>query len=112
MAMDYNLKQMLKQTVTIATYASRNSYNEFTHGTGTSVACRIVKDFKAIRTADGRDVISSTQIYVDGDTDLGESKDVSVNCKITLPDGSTPEVLHIESFPDETGVTYYKAIYT
>lgn len=112
MAMDYYLKQCLKQTVVISTYTSRNDNNEFTYNTGVNVLARIEKDFKAIRTADGRDVVSSIQVYVDGDTDLGESKDVSVNCKIQLPDGETPQILNIQSYPDELGVTYYKCIYT
>jgi hypothetical protein len=104
--MDYCLKQLLKQTVQIAPYVSRNFNNEFTYGTNVSVASRIENDTKVIKNVDGRDVVSSCQIYVDGSTI------VNVNSRVTLPDGGTPRIINIQEMPDETGNIYYKCIFT
>lgn len=112
MPMDKALKKLLKQTVTIETFAGRNDANEFTYNPPVNYACRIEKNFQLIKTLEDRDVVSDTQIYVDGDTDLGSGEDVNVNFRVTLPDGEQPEVLNVQSYPDETGQTYYKCIWT
>jgi len=103
---DNELKKLLQETVTIAPYSSRNDDNEFSYGTGVSVACRLQHKKVVIPSDTGRDVISSCQIYVDGTTT------VSTNSKITLASGVSPVILAIYDTPDENGETYYRCIYT
>lgn len=105
--MDYALKQLLKESLSIYAFSSRNSDNEFTYAaSATTVACRIQHRRVVIQTDEARQVMSTTQIYVDGATSIG------ANDKIVLPDGTIPKIMAIYKTPDETGAAYYKCIYT
>ena len=103
--MDYELEKLLQESVTISPYASRNDDNEFTYGTDVAVACRVQRKNIVIQDSQGRQVASGCQIYINGDETVGE------NSKITLADGTTPEILAIRTTPDEFGDAYYKCIY-
>lgn len=104
--MDYELKKLLKETVSIKPLSSINAYNEPTFGSAVSVACRIQQKVMVIFDSEGKETVSHTQIFVNGDTV------VTVDSQITLPAGTTPRILQITQSPDETGAAYFKCIYT
>lgn len=54
----------------------------------------------------GSEVMSSTQIYIDGDETI-DAKD-----KIVLPDGSVPKIINISELVDFTGTIHHKVIFT
>ena len=105
--MDKQLKGLLGETLVINAASSHNFNDEITvSGTSVSVSCRIQRKIKVISDQEGKQIVSTCQIFVDGGVSIGAED------KITLPGGSTPKILGIFSSPDEFGETYYKCIYT
>lgn len=105
--MHYELRKLLKQILLVNAFSSRNANDEYLYSATTvSVACRIQLKNVVIRDAQGKEVISSCQIYVNGDAVI------ATNSKITLPDGTKPLILAITTGTDELGTAYHKVIYT
>lgn len=104
--MDIGLLTLLNQTITLAPATGLDGYGKATYGTAVSVPALVEQRLKMIRDAQGREVVSSTQAFVDGTTV------VTTESKITLPDGSTPVILAVASMPDVDGTIYSKVIYT
>ena len=102
--MDNLQKALLVHTIYIAPYTGVNAYGEAGYGTDMPVKCRVQDNIKKIRTASGSEVVSNTQIYVDGA--------VSVNDRITLADGRVPLVLRISPKEDAAGNLHHTVIYT
>lgn len=104
--MDYELKKLLKEVLLVNAWATRNKNDESTYSpTTVSIPCRIQRKIVLIPSPDGKDVVSNGQIFVDG------AAVITINDKITLPDGTTPQILNLYSSPDELGAAYYKCIY-
>lgn len=99
-------KSWLRQTVAIEPFSAYNDYGEPTYGTAVSNNARIVQKTKMVRDAGGKEVVSTTQIYVNG------SATVATTSRITLPDGTKPLILAIDITPDARGNAYLKVIYT
>ena len=100
-------KRWLSSTVAIEPYSALDEFGQSTYGTSVNHAASIAK--KAVKTfaVDGAEVVSSTQVYLDG------SASVSVNDKITLPDATTPRIINMETINDPgDGSAYMKVIYT
>jgi hypothetical protein len=55
---------------------------------------------RAVRTTTGQEVISTTQIY------LASAPSIGPKDKLTLPDGTTPVILAIMTYPDEQAQGY------
>jgi hypothetical protein len=106
MAMDYQLKKHLLQTVKIKPWSSTSSDGAHTYGTEVSYACRTTFNTKMATNDLGQEVVSHAQTIVDG-TAVVNSKSY-----ITLPDNTHPKVISVKEVADELGVLYYKEIYT
>jgi hypothetical protein len=101
-----SLLSLLKQTVTLAPYASQDAYGQVTWGAGVSTPCRIVQKNTKVLNPAGEEVLSTTRIYLDG------SVSVTVRDKVTLPDATTPPILSIEDYPGASGTSFLKVVYT
>lgn len=99
----------LNQTVTLEPYASTNAYGEKTYGEGASVAARVDYKQKEVRANSGGASelhISTAQVMLEGD------QSVSLNDRITLPDGTKPPIIAIEKTPDVSGTIVMQVVYT
>jgi hypothetical protein len=101
-------KSWLNQTITRYPATGSNNYGQVTYGSTNTIACQIIQRNVITTSKDGSDVMSSTQILIDGAETIGD------NDKIVLPDGSTaPYIIGIQSVPNpRTGTAYYKIIFT
>jgi hypothetical protein len=104
--MDAGLLVLLNQHVTIAPATGLDSEGMTTYGTAVTYDALVVGKQKLMRDMQGREVVSSAQVYVDG------TAVVTASSKITLPDGTTPTILAVSSYPDLDGVTDHQVIYT
>ena len=104
--MDASLLLLLKQTITIEPASGMDAYGQSSYGTGVSVPARVEGRNRVVVDAQGNNAVSSTTIYVDGPTV------VTTSSRITLPDGTTPLILSIESMPDIDGTPHHKVIFT
>ncbi len=90
----------MSQTVTLTPFTSSDKYGEPTYGgTPKVVAARVVNKQERIAIEGGETAISRGKVY------LGEvvSPVPLTKDQLTLPDGSTPEILAVSQFPDEAG---------
>ena len=109
MAMDKDLKSLLKQTVTNFAFLSYDDHNDFTWtGTGATFTGRVEYFNKLIRDKDGQEQISTCQIYCDGNVIIDTRDKITATGLVPI----YPEILQVERQPDETGNVYYACIYT
>lgn len=89
---------LMPSTVTIYSESSRDAYGKQSFSaSGTAVRCRVVPESRATRTRDGREVTSSGRVYCYG------TPTVSVDSRLTLPDGSDAIVLAVQVQNDQSG---------
>lgn len=106
MALDTEFLDLMKQEVTLFRFdedddASRDIYgNEIVGVDGEKWRCRIVRKPRLVRSLDGDEKLSGTQITFFGAPGVGGHD------KIVLPDGSTSPIISIASYPDEEGDAY------
>lgn len=90
--------ELMAQTVTYATVASRDAYGKPTYATAVTYQARVVyKQTRIVNRINGQDAIATGTVW------LAASILPSLDARITLPDGSTPTILNWEVFPDEDG---------
>lgn len=101
--MDAPLLDLLVDTVTIAPWASQDAAGQATYGAPVAYDALVEYDTtKAIvvGTIDGRGgqaVVFKAVVHLDG------RPTISLRDKITLPDGSTPAILNVRSYSDQSG---------
>jgi hypothetical protein len=101
--MDAGLLDLLIDTVTIRPWASQNSSGEATFGSAVSYSALVEYDTQKVEvvgTIDGRGgsaLVSKALVYLDG------RPSIDLKDKITLPDGSTPQIIAVRSYSDQAG---------
>jgi len=89
---------MMPHAVTYAPVSSRDKYGKPTYGTAVSYQARVVqKQTRIVNRINGQDAIATGVVWLAG------SPTLSLDGRITLPDGSTPTILNWEVVPDEEG---------
>ena len=105
MGLDFSHWQ--NQTVTIYAYSGFDAYaNPTWSTTGTTYGSIVVQEVKSIRDKAGVDKVSNTQIYLSG------SVSVSIEDKITLPDGTQPLILGVQAYPYFEGTNTLTEVFT
>lgn len=106
MSFEAEFLTLMPSTITVATQASRAADGHVTYSTATSTyRCRIVKANQNIRGADG------TWVMVGWIAWVASTGYLSVQDKYTLPDGTSPPVLAIETITDEDGPHHNKVFF-
>jgi len=104
------LDEVLNQTVTIEQYYSTDEFGDATYKTGVSYKAMVQRRVKMIRTLQGAEAVSSCSILMDGT--VSAVLDQYGRDRITLPDGSKPQILAIEDGIDDAGETIYVEVST
>lgn len=101
MPIDPDFLELMPHEIVVTRISTSTPYTQYgakQFATGTSkVRCRVVQKSRLVRTADGREVFARGKVYLYGDPGITNED------KITLPDGTTPEIVFIESYPDDQG---------
>lgn len=98
MSLDPSFLDLMPSTVTLYAQSSRDAYGKQSFsGTGTAVRCRVVPESKVMRTADGREVVSTGRVLCYG------TPTVTTDHRLVLPDGSDAIVLGVQVQNDEDG---------
>lgn len=101
MAFESAFLTLMNSTVTVSTRSGHNNYGEPTYGSGTDYRARILGKDGFIRTASGETVEFTTVVWV------ASTKSFTVDDRIALPDGSTPQVVAVERPFDEDGAQHH-----
>ena len=105
MAFTDPLLSMMPQTLTHASLfgMSTDGYASPTYSTATTdYRCRVTSKQRLVRTFDGTEELAATTVAV------ASTSTFSALDKFTLPDGTVPVLLSVETFRDEAGVTHSK----
>lgn len=95
----------MPDTVTVASLTGFSTDGYATPGfstSATSYRARVVREQRLIRSLEGREEMATTTVWVASTSTFGPVD------KVTLPDGSSPPLLAVETFSDEYGVTHSK----
>jgi hypothetical protein len=97
MPLDYELLELMTEEVQIRPAAGTDAYGKPTYEPARTVRARIEDRNRIVRDTFGKEVVSSSTVY------LAEVVDVPVSSQVLFPDGRTPAVLVIETVTDEDG---------
>ena len=105
MGFSSDFDDVMTQTVTVKTLASRNSDGSAAYSTATSTfAARVVNTNRQIRDASGNVVMGQYDVWI------ASTGTIAANSKITLPDGTAPPILLVHAYPDENGSHYHNKV--
>lgn len=91
-------------TVMIAKRTGRDGYGKPSYGPDVPWRCEVEEQVQRVKTMNGIEVVHSTVVYVLG------NPGVTVDDRVTLPDGSTPPVLGSERYSDLKGTPMEKIV--
>jgi hypothetical protein len=103
MVLSDDIGEFMKDAVFIQPVSGEGLYGP-TFGEGANYPCFIKRSIKAIKTRDGKDAVSSCQIFVDPAV-------IGYEDKITI-DNDSPPILRIENHADENREAYSTVIFT
>ena len=106
MSLENDFKECFNQTLIIEPYLSTNFNNDFTWGTQYSTLARIQSANKFVRDKTGAQTLSTAQIYLDG------TSTITVKDRITLLDGTRPEIIKVNDGIDLDGSSHHTVVYT
>ena len=98
MSLEKDFLDLAPHTVTIAPLSTVSLYGVPTFGTGSSYAALVVDKSKMVVGTDGREVVATQVAYV-----LSSSATVNESDQITMPDGSTPRIVKVDTYSDDQG---------
>jgi hypothetical protein len=98
MSLEASLQQLMVETVTVAPVTAKDAYGKRTWGTATTFSsCRVQTGNYKVLDSNGQEKVSEGRVY------FPNKPTITLNDKITLPDGSTPPILSVDFFGDERG---------
>lgn len=98
MSIDPLLTELMVDSITVAAVSAKDAYGKRTWGSATTLSnCRVQSGDHKILDSLGQEKVATGRVYIAGAPTL------TLNDKITLPDGSQPPVLAIDRFGDENG---------
>lgn len=90
-----DIRQLAFQTVAIEPYLSDDKYGEPSFSASADHSCRVVHRTREIRTSEQQVRLSTTQVY------LLAATSVNPRSRVTLPDGTKPPIIQVETLNDE-----------
>lgn len=98
MAIETLLTDLMVQTITIAAVSGKDAYGKRAWSTATSIPnCRVQTGTHKVLDTAGQETVAEGKVYVPN------HPSVTVNSKLTLPDGTSPPILAVDTFGDERG---------
>ena len=92
------LTELMVDSITVAAVSAKDAYGKRTWGSATTLSnCRVQSGDHKILDSLGQEKVATGRVYIAG------SPTLTLNDKITLPDGSQPPVLAIDRLGDENG---------
>ena len=106
MTYESDFNSMLPHTITVRARASRNSDGSDTFSTAaSSLTARVVTTRKWVRNSEGTVVRASQEAWV------ASTGTLAADSRYTLPDGTSPPVLVIESYADGDGTHHGRILF-
>lgn len=105
MSLESDFRDLCAQSVTVRTRSGRNSDGSDTFSTAASTyRARVVGSKKWVRDSLGNVVQASQEVWI------LSTGTIAQDSRITLPDGTSPPVLQIATFPDGDGTHHNRVV--
>ena len=91
------LKYLASDIVQIEKRTGIDGYGQPIYAAAQDFKCRVVKRPKKVVSSTGEEKVSNTSVY------FFETIGAGPEDRVTLPDGTQPPILTVESSPDRTG---------
>lgn len=95
---------LMSEEVTIEESAGRDMYGTPMYGTPATYKAHLSYRRTRVRTADGAEVYSTLSVW------LNTTDTIDAHDRITLPDGTTPQIIAVERSYDEKGLHHVKVL--
>lgn len=89
-------KDMFPHEITHYEFADRDNYGAAVYATPATYKARIIRKPTRVRDIDGHEVVARGKVWL-----LGKPL-VTTQDKIELPDGTSPPIIQVETFPDQS----------
>ena len=102
MGLEDLITQYANQSLVVQAFSTHDQYGNPTVATTTAAStydALIVHKATAKRDRNGVERVSTTQIFLSGNTTI------SIDDRLTLPDGSHPLIIAVQKYPNFTGST-------
>jgi len=105
MAWSTEFEELMPTNVTVSALSglSTDGYGTATFTTGTSYKARVLGKQHLVRSFAGVEETAKTKVWISSTSTFAPS------VQVTLPDGTTPELLALEAVPDQDGVHHTMA---
>jgi hypothetical protein len=104
MALDKQLSSFMPHTVTIAPYSAKNNYGEETYGATRTASAYVEPDTQVVSSSTIDEETRSKTAYI-ADTSI------TLRDRITLPDGSTPEIASVATHTYVVGLEHTMVVF-
>lgn len=101
MPLDQDLIDLMLDTVRLELVTDVDKYNKFVYSAPVDVRCAIFKMNKQVLDRGGRETTSTLQAILADPT-----LDVTPDTRLTMPDGSHPDIIEVLSAKDDVGPYY------
>ncbi len=105
-ALDPELVALMVDTITVAPATGRTASGTATFGAPVSLTCKVDWKRQVYPSATGRDVVGRGIVYLPA-----VHPEITTEDRVTLPDGSSPPLLGVQTFDDEAGPCYTTLIF-
>ena len=95
---------LMPSTITVEPFTSRDSYGAAVYGTAVSYRAHVFYKNHFVRGTDGELIAARGIIWI------ATANVISVNDRITLPDGTKPDLLSVGAAQNESGETLYQRV--
>ena len=103
MTFESEFLDLMPETITIEQPTSQDGYGKRSYGAAISYRCRVVEKLEKITTVQGREDFATTKVYVAPNASSGLLPTLSARIRVTLPDGTQPNVVGFGRQSDEDG---------
>lgn len=94
--MEQDFLDLMPHTIMIEPYLDRDQYGRRIYGQAVQLRCLVSGVNQLVRAKDGAQVVSSTRVNIAGPATITNQD------RITLPDGSRPDIAAVRTFADPT----------
>lgn len=109
--LDAALRPLFNQTVTTKSLSTHSFYGAPSYSaSASSWEARIEERTHVVKGPGGEDVVARGTVFVIPTTG-GTEPDIGTQDQMTLPDGTTPDILSVERLYDDSTSLYYQAVH-
>jgi hypothetical protein len=99
------LREWLTETVELMPYLGQDGYGKSSYGPPQTLPCRSESQSRVLMLPTGREGVSTTRLFLDGDVQI------SMRDRVRFEDGTTPPIQRLDKVRDLDGTVSHYEVY-